>query len=85
MPTMNISLTTELAKFVEREVKSGSYGSASELVRESLRMLEREKEVQEEKHALLKAAVQAGIDQADANEFSPRSIDEIIRAAMNDR
>ncbi len=36
---MNISLTPELAKFVKREVKSGLYQTASEVVRAGLRRL----------------------------------------------
>jgi antitoxin ParD1/3/4 len=37
---MNVSLTTELEKFVSAKVESGRYNSASEVVREALRMLE---------------------------------------------
>jgi len=37
---MNVSLTPELEKFVAAEVKSGRYNSASEVVREALRLLE---------------------------------------------
>ena len=37
---MNVSLTPELEKFVSARVKSGRYNSASEVVRESLRLLE---------------------------------------------
>jgi antitoxin ParD1/3/4 len=37
--SMNISLTPELAKFVEREVESGLYHTASEVVRAGLRRL----------------------------------------------
>jgi antitoxin ParD1/3/4 len=36
---MNISLTRELAKFVEKEVESGLYQTASEVVRAGLRRL----------------------------------------------
>jgi antitoxin ParD1/3/4 len=36
---MNISLTPELAKFVEKEVESGLYQTASEVVRAGLRRL----------------------------------------------
>ena len=39
---MNVSLTKELERFVTQKVKSGRYGSASEVVRESLRLLEQE-------------------------------------------
>ena len=37
---MNVSLTTELDKFVAGKVESGRYNSASEVVREALRLLE---------------------------------------------
>jgi len=36
---MNVSLTPELAKLVEEKVASGLYTSASEVVREALRLL----------------------------------------------
>lgn len=37
---MNVSLTPELEKFVTAKVQSGRYNSASEVVREALRLLE---------------------------------------------
>ena len=37
---MNVSLTPELDKFVASKVESGRYTSASEVVREALRLLE---------------------------------------------
>jgi antitoxin ParD1/3/4 len=37
---MNVSLTPELEKFVDIKVESGRYNSASEVVREALRLLE---------------------------------------------
>ena len=37
---MNVSLTAELERFVSSQVKSGRYNSASEVVREALRLLE---------------------------------------------
>jgi antitoxin ParD1/3/4 len=37
---MNVSLTPELDKFVADKVESGLYTSASEVVREALRLLE---------------------------------------------
>ena len=38
---MNVSLTPELEEFVGNKVGSGRYNSASEVVREALRLLER--------------------------------------------
>ena len=37
---MNVSLTPELEKLVNEKVKSGKYTSASEVVREGLRLLQ---------------------------------------------
>ena len=37
---MNVSLTPELERFVSAKVESGRYTSASEVVREALRLLE---------------------------------------------
>ena len=37
---MNVSLTPELERFVSTKVDSGRYNSASEVVREALRLLE---------------------------------------------
>lgn len=37
---MNVSLTPELEKFVSAKIESGRYTSASEVVREALRLLE---------------------------------------------
>ncbi len=37
---MNVSLTPELERFVQTKVQSGRYNSASEVVREALRLLE---------------------------------------------
>src|SRR5258708_4506343 len=37
---MNVSLTPELENFVSAKVESGRYNSASEVVREALRLLE---------------------------------------------
>ncbi len=60
---MNVSLTPELEKFVADKVASGRYTSASEVVREALRLLEREeksrKELLDEFNRELQARVEA--------------------------
>ena len=42
---MNVNLTPELEQLVQGRVKSGRYNSASEVVREALRLLEQRDEV----------------------------------------
>lgn len=66
---MNVSLTEELEKLVQRKVESGRYTSASEVVRAGLRLLEQEDELRETRLAAVRAEVQAGIDQAERGEF----------------
>ena len=42
---MNVHLTPELEQLVQEKVKSGRYNSASEVVREALRIMEQRDEV----------------------------------------
>ncbi len=67
MPTRNINLTEHLDHFVARQVSSGRYSNASEIVREGLRLLE-EQEQEQEREAKLKAlrrAAKLGFDEID--------------------
>lgn len=56
-------------KFISNEVSSGKYGSASEVVRTALRMLEAE---EEKKSVLLKALVQ-GEKSGKVEDFNPKA------------
>ena len=77
MPTMNVSLSKDFVDFVNREVSSGEYGSASEVVREALRLLRREKAGHEEKLAILRREVAIGFEDARAGRLSNRTAVEI--------
>ncbi|MFT3744221.1 MAG: type II toxin-antitoxin system ParD family antitoxin [Pyrinomonadaceae bacterium] len=63
---MNVSLTPELEKMVISKVESGRYNSASEVVREGLRLLQQRDEAYERKLAWLKGEIQVGIDELEA-------------------
>jgi antitoxin ParD1/3/4 len=78
MPTMNVSLTQALAEFVEKEVASGNYSTASEVVRDGLRMLREERAVYEEKLANLRREIQVGVDDLEAGRVDNRPIEEIM-------
>ncbi len=80
MPTMNVSLPSELAAFVEDEVKSGEYGTASEVIRDGLRRLLHERATREEKAAVLRREVGRGLEQARVGQFSRRSVADIADA-----
>lgn len=77
MPTMNVSLSAEFVEFVEDEIASGEYGTASEVVRDALRLLKRDRAAQNEKLAVLRREVGIGVDQARSGRFSKRSVTEI--------
>lgn len=62
---MNVSLTPELEKFVQEKVKSGRYLSASEVVREALRLLQEEDQIRELRLEKLRKEITIGIEQAD--------------------
>ena len=77
MPTMNVSLPQGLAEFVEKEVASGSYSTASEVVRDGLRLLREERAAYEEKLAILRREIQLGFDDLEAGRISTKTIPEI--------
>jgi len=69
--TMNVSLTPELEKLVTRKVQSGQYQSASEVVREGLRLLQDQDCLRELHLAEVRKKIQAGLDQLDRGEGIP--------------
>lgn len=69
--TMNVSLTPELEEFVNDKVRTGLYNSASEVVRESLRLLRRQDELEKLQLTELRREIQSSIKQMDAGEGIP--------------
>ncbi|MGC2062689.1 MAG: type II toxin-antitoxin system ParD family antitoxin [Thermodesulfovibrionales bacterium] len=71
---MNISLTPQLEKLVKNKVESGLYGSASEVMREALRLLEE----RDRRHTLrdeeLKAEIKKGLDSGEPTPLDVRAI-----------
>lgn len=62
---MNISLTPELERLVQDRVSSGMYNSASEVVREALRLMKNHDDLREIRLAELRAEIQKGFDAID--------------------
>lgn len=63
---MNVSLSPEIERWVDEHVKSGLYGSASEVVREALRLLRDHEELKSLRREELRRAIQVGIDDSAA-------------------
>ena len=65
---MNVSLTPELETLVHDKVKSGLYTSASEVVREALRLLRERDELQRQRLDQLRREIAVGVEQLDRGE-----------------
>ncbi|MFN6515965.1 MAG: type II toxin-antitoxin system ParD family antitoxin [Nostoc sp. CreGUA01] len=79
---MNVSLTPELEKWVQSKVESGMYTSASEVIREGLRLLKEQDALKAIRLTELRRQIQQGID---SGESTPLNMDEIIELAKQQR
>jgi antitoxin ParD1/3/4 len=85
---MNVSLTPELERYVHQKVESGLYQTASEVVREGLRLLRERDALRDRTLDELRREIRLGLDQADRGELSPidaRGTLDRIRAARRRR
>ena len=74
---MNISLTPELEEFVREKVETGRYLSASEVVREALRVLEERDQVRQLQLKQLRDDIGEGLADLDAGRTQPLSAAQI--------
>lgn len=65
---MNISLPSELEKYLHEKVGSGLYASVSEVVRESLRMMRQHESIKGQRLADLHQDIQVGLTQLERGE-----------------
>jgi antitoxin ParD1/3/4 len=79
---MNVSLTRKLEALVEERVRSGRYQSASEVVREALRLLEDFEEVRAVRIKELRKDLAAGLADLDRGRSVPfdRKLADSIKA-----
>ena len=66
---MNVSLTPELEQFVSSKVGSGRYNSASEVVREALRLLVQFDEARQREISDLNRKIEEGLAQAERGQL----------------
>ena len=80
---MNVHLTPELEQLVQQKVQSGRYNSASEVVREALRLMEQRDEVRTVQLQQLRGRIDKGLaeagraDGADGETFMQGLIDDL--------
>jgi antitoxin ParD1/3/4 len=68
---MNVSLTPELERLVTRKVESGLYQSASEVIREGLRLLDDHDRLRELQLDEVRKKIRTGLDQLAGGEGIP--------------
>ncbi|MCW5590081.1 MAG: type II toxin-antitoxin system ParD family antitoxin [Legionellales bacterium] len=87
---MNISLTPELERYVQEKVSCGLYTSASEVIRESLRLMNTYEGIQKQRIAELDQAISLGMAQLEqqrrvdgqtSREKMKHKIDEIAKGS----
>ena len=75
---MNVSLTKELEHYVAGQVKTGHYGSASEVIREALR-----NQIKEQRRALLNERIKTSEEHIARGEVI--EVNDAFFEALNDR
>jgi antitoxin ParD1/3/4 len=71
---MNVSLTPELEQYVQEKVSSGLYYSASEVIREGLRLLREREQFQQTRFQELRQEIQLGLDSGEATSLDMPAI-----------
>ena len=74
---MNVSLTPELERLINDKVETGSYQTASEVVREALRLLKH----RDEGLVQLRSDIQAGLDQTSRGTYTEHDRASLSRLA----
>ena len=78
---MNVNLTAQLEAFVQHKVKSGLYNSASEVVRDALRLLEQQDRLKELRLQLLREAIHKGLGSLERGEYYALNLADLKRLA----
>ena len=77
--TVTASIGPHYEEFIRESILSGRYNNASEVIREGLRRLEED----ERKIAILKAAIQEGIDSGVCENYDPEEHLKQLKAAYH--
>lgn len=71
---MNVSLTPHFEQFIQTLVGSGKYHTASEVIRDALRLLQEREDLAMEKREALKALIEDGMNSGDAKPLDMKKI-----------
>ena len=76
---INVNLTPFLEEMVRQKVKSGLYTSASEVVREALRLMEEQDSLRKATLDMLRQDIRAGIESGTAIVWDAEEIKKTVR------
>ena len=76
MKTTTVALGAHFEDFIQASILSGRYNNASEVVRSGLRLLE----VEEQKIAALRAAIDEGLNSGIVEDFDPEAYLQEMKA-----
>jgi antitoxin ParD1/3/4 len=68
--TLNVNLTPQLEELVRQKVSSGRYNSASEVVREALRLMEAQDQLRAAKLEQLRQDIREGLESGPARPWN---------------
>jgi antitoxin ParD1/3/4 len=77
---MNVNLTPQLEELVRAKVDSGLYSSASEVVREALRLLQGQDQMRDAKLDELRAEIRKGLASGPSENWSAAAVKATARA-----
>ena len=77
---MNVSLTPKLEEWVRQKVESGLYNSASEVVREALRLMEENERLRAARVNQLRRDIREGVDSGSSTTWDSNEIKQAGRA-----
>ena len=82
---MNISLNKELESYVNQKVESGLYHSASEVIRDGLRLMKERVALHQHRLAELRRDIAVGVDQANNGQVQPFNEEVVARVKTRGR
>jgi antitoxin ParD1/3/4 len=77
---MNVNLTPQLEELVRSKVSSGLYTSASEVVREALRLLEEQDRLRQLKVEELRREIRRGLDSGASQPWDAKALKKKARS-----
>ena len=77
---MNVNLTPQLEELVRAKVGSGLYSSASEVVREALRLMDEQDRLRQAKFEQLRNDIRQGLESGPSTEWNAQELKEAGRA-----